>query len=717
MRTRFLILVTLALLLAGSVPRAHARAHASALSDLQAAFHARWQTSRGEPFQRILAANHPLIGSLNERPASEFIGVDPHGHPQFYHTDNLVAARTVNTDQLWPGMGYGYSLTGSSSSPGELAVWDNGSARLAHVEFTGRVVPGDGDHPAADHATHITGTIAAAGAEHDARGMSYQARLTSYRWDDDDAEMAAAAADRLHVSNHSYGLIRGWEYFADYGWGWFGNPDVSEQEDYLFGFYSEQTAGWDELAQSAPRYLIVKSAGNDRVEGPPPGAEHWFFPVWDGEEPVLDPQRSTRVRDLDGAPAGYETIGTKACAKNILTVGAILAMPGGYDGPESVEMTDYSTWGPTDDGRIKPDLVADGEWLYSPVAHDPGGNESDTSYALKHGTSTATANVSGSMNLLAEYHAAARGEYPLSSTLRALVAHTAREAGDAPGPDYRFGWGLLDTRAAADVIREAAIVDSALVETELAEGELFAVRVRAAGAGPLCATAAWIDPPGGVSDPVLDDPAPKLVNDLDLRLVRDATGTTYYPWTLDPAEPDQPPDPSGVPHDNDRDNVEQVVINTPAPGLYSVRVGHEGTLQGGGQSFTLAISPPLHVTLESDGEPVVIPAEGGVLAISGAVANSFDIARAVDVWTTAVLPGGEEIGPLFSAGELDLPALGARTGTFAQPVPGFAPPGDYSLIVHAGTLGHASAASDTLAFAKSARSRGGEPVAGWGREN
>jgi len=75
--------------------------------------------------------------------------------------------------------------------------------------------------------------------------------------------------------------------------------------------------------------------------------------------------------DACNGPAGissndaFGSIAWDANAKNILTVGAVEGIPGGYNRKEDVIMSSFSSWGPTDDGRIKPDLVADGVGVYS----------------------------------------------------------------------------------------------------------------------------------------------------------------------------------------------------------------------------------------------------------------------------------------------------------------------------------------------------------------
>ena len=145
-------------------------------------------------------------------------------------------------------------------------------------------------------------------------------------------------------------LIQGFEYNnSERRWEWHGDIEIDEEEDYKFGFYGYDARIWDDIAHDNPHYLIVKSAGNDRLDGPGAGAEHY---VWDNGWKI-----SNKVRNKDGGPDGFDCIGTQGTSKNILTVGAVMDIENGYEAPEDVIITDFSTFGPTDDGRIKPDLV------------------------------------------------------------------------------------------------------------------------------------------------------------------------------------------------------------------------------------------------------------------------------------------------------------------------------------------------------------------------
>ncbi len=524
-------------------------------------------TARRTPvYVNLYARRDGPAGWLNTDPDLQLIGTDVRGHPLYNLVDNLNAALTISTARLWPGGSSGLGLTGENP-PGTLAMWDAGAVRTSHQEFAGRVSYGDDPGSTQAHATHVAGTLIAAGVEHDAHGMSPAGQLVAYDWLNDEAEMALAAAGNLRISNHSYGVATGWYRTSvpPYVHYWFGDVTLDPNEDAGFGFYSTTAAAWDAIAYLAPHYLIFKSAGNDRDDtGPEPGGGHYY---WDPN--ASDYVWSTEPRAPDGGDTGYDTLPYYAVAKNIVTVGAVADIPGGYSVPGDVVMSAFSGWGPADDGRIKPDLVANGVALKSAI--DTG----DADYASFNGTSMAAPSAAGSANLLLQHYLTTHGGTPpLAASLKALLIHTAAEAGQADGPDYRFGWGLLDSEAAAAVITADTSGRYRMREELLGSGEVDTFTFVWNGEEAIKVTLAWTDPPGEPPLWSLDSPERMLVHDLDLRLARvDDTGL-ILPWVLDPADPDAP----ATRGDNSRDNVEHIRLAAPDSGLYRVLVSHKSTL-------------------------------------------------------------------------------------------------------------------------------------------
>ncbi len=528
-----------------------------------------WQRLRQEAEEYARKYNLPIRKEFPNGVVIELQRIE-NGIPLYYITENANAARTTRAVALYPGGELGLSITGNGYN--QLGEWDGGAVRATHQEFGSRVTQVDGATTLSDHATHVAGTLIAAGLIPDARGMAYEANLKAYDWNSDESEMASAAADGMEISNHSYGSITGWYVDGSGNYYWFGDVSVDQNESYYFGFYDTKAKDVDQIAYDAPYYLIVKSAGNDRNDdAPPAGTAHYH----NGNTSVT----YTDTHYDDGwDQGGYDVLRSMAVAKNVLVVGAVEDVTH-YSGPESVVMTEFSCWGPTDDGRIKPDISANGYYLYSTLS------SADDAYGYKSGTSMASPNAAGTLALLQQFYQSNHSKGPMrSATLKALVIHTADEAGDYVGPDYRFGWGLLNAKRAAQRIQDD-LKQNVIDELVLNEGGTYTRDVYVAGNEPLKVTIAWTDPPGTPVAPALDPPDPMLVNDLDLRIMHN--GDIYYPWKLDR---DHPTAAATRDSENDVDNVEQVYIESPEAGTYTIIVDHDGSLQGGSQAFSIIIS-------------------------------------------------------------------------------------------------------------------------------
>lgn len=502
----------------------------------------------------------------------------------YYGLHNAEAALGTHTTSLTNGT-LPVSLSGGSAfMAGRLGLWDGGLVLRTHRELgTDRVRQRDGISGTSNHATHLAGTLIAKGTDPLAKGMAFGAQLSVWDYTNDLAELTTAAPGLL-ISNHAYGPVVGWVFNPSrpgtdpaLKWEWWGNTTISQTEDYLFGFYSTQTRDLDRLAYNNPFFLMVRSADNKRAETGPPAGTPYFLRDTN--------TKSTVVRQRND---GYDVIPGEATAKNVLTVGAADPTINSANRKlTALESTEFSGWGPTDDGRIKPDLLGIGSTVYSTV----GTGSAD--YGTYSGTSMASANVSGSLFLLQELYARQRispGSLPTfmrAATLRGLALHTADRVTPATGPTYRMGWGLLNTEAAARVLLNENLAHEVL-EQSLTNRQTFSRRIVAQGNEPLVVTLSWTDPEG-VATPVtaslVDNRTPKLVNDLDLRLTDDRA--TALPFVLDPARPDQPAKPG----DNIRDNVEQVFISNPIPGqAYTLTVSYKRTLTYDNQPFSLIIS-------------------------------------------------------------------------------------------------------------------------------
>lgn len=554
-------------------------------------------------------------------------GYDHRGMPIYNATEtNRAAAATTATAGLQNNGIQGYNLIGQGQ---RVAIWDGGGTfvtRVAHQEFTGRAVVRDGSVTVDDHATHVAGTMVAFGINPTVRGMAPDAGLDAYSFGTDEPEMATAAAGFLPdgttplpqpitISNHSYGLRAGWNGDINFGagttpnWYWLGDTTLSATEDAFYGRYDATAIEWDQIAVDAPNYLIFKSAGNPRGTGPGASAVlHWVFAGTAAPGNVNGWMLSSTLRGPRNgvAPHGYDNLTGNANSKNVMTVGAAAALPNGFTTGTTVNMASFSAFGPTDDGRIKPDIVGNGVSVTSSFSG------SNTAYGTFSGTSMSTPNVSGSAVLVSQYYKQKFGATPRSSTLKGVILHSADDIVNVgqsgsgwpvptgivfTGPDYLTGWGMMNATRAVGTIA-AHNLTSFVREVSISQGGTFTMPVSVTGNQPLKVTICWIDPVGPLQPASLNNRTPRLVNDLDLRLL-DASGTVVatLPWTLDPNSPATPAVQNA---DNIRDNVEQIFISAPTNGNYTIRVTHKGTLTGGTQPFSLIASG------------VVSPVVGGV---------------------------------------------------------------------------------------------------------
>ena len=527
--------------------------------------------------------NIEIRRKLSDHQFIELRGQNEIGEPIFITTEsNLQAGQTTHTDALFSTGKLGLSISGSGSSvAGRLGVWDGGKVLNTHVEFGTRVTQQDNSNQTASHATHVAGTMVASGINAMARGMAPAATIKAWDYNNDDAEMSAASKDLL-VSNHSYGQVVGWVYndsrTGDQKWEWYGNSEINKFEDYKFGFYDSQSQAWDKIAYNAPNYLIVKSAGNKRDETGPGISKTDTTKTLEKYYLGSSNDSSFVARSKND---GFDNLPTYSVAKNILTVGAVSIIPNGPNLASDIKISSFSSWGPTDDGRIKPDIVGAGVNLFSTT------NVSTSSYTFLSGTSMASPQVAGSVFLLQELYAQLNAQKLMrSSTLKGLVLHTAQDAG-RPGPDYTYGWGLLDMEKAANHLlnKEKKHI---LSELSIFQGENFTQKIVANGKDPIVATICWTDPEGVPTVPNTDNlnnRTPKLINDLDIT-VSDGK-STFQAWVLDPNKPAN----NATKGDNIRDNVEQVYIANPVPGKeYTIKISHKNTLNKNQQEFALLVS-------------------------------------------------------------------------------------------------------------------------------
>jgi len=438
---------------------------------------------------------------------------------------------------------------GANGGGTRLGVWDGG-ADPNHPDFTGRLTvdPNHSD-PANDHGTHVTGTMAGdgrnsanqGGAANQWRGIATAAQIYSYdnnvnglNQDWFDSHQGAIQTDNVDLSQNSWG----------------GNFTSATCDTH--NVYSLDAQRMDQLVtgQAYGRAILANVAASNFRTGQ--------------SDDQNDPYPICNYSD---APpfTNYTSLSDLGSAKNIISVGATKKNV-------TDEMADFSSWGPTKDGRLKPDIVAPGEEIQSTF---PGGG-----YGVQSGTSMATPHISGIAALVIQRYRTVFGKQAFQpSTIKAILLHTAKDLNDTathvyyqPGPDYASGYGIADALAAYNIVTPSQVLEGTIANGET---KTYTVTVTSP-ATPLKATLVWDDPA-----PALNA-APKLVNNLDLELVAPDGATTQLPWVLDPAQPAQPAT-TGV---DSLNNVEQVYVPNPTAGVWTIRL--KGTaIPQGAQTFSL----------------------------------------------------------------------------------------------------------------------------------
>jgi len=531
--------------------------------------------------------------------------------PNFeFEMDNDVADGIISADVLQSAAqmaGIDSSWSGLNGTGIVVAVADSGldngiNNSAMHADFRDHILdikgfpvsPGyqglanppynDGASDVSGHGTHVAGSVLGDGTESSGviKGIAPEAQLymqavevyvdwttyaeSTYWWavdgyglnglpDDLNQLFDEAAANGSNVHTNSWGSDADGEYTAS-----------SMQVD---------NSSWNHIGM-----LILTSAGNNGHDGNN-----------DGEV------------DLD-------TMGSPATAKNVLTIGASenyrpsISYQGWGTGSDewgelwsgnfstapvstdhaadnSEGMSAFSSRGPTDDNRIKPDLSAPGSFILSTLSSattTTGWGSYNSSYLYMGGTSMACPISAGAAALIYQ-HMFDNLAYttPTSALIKGIMTASAHDmagqyssstngAGET-APNNHEGHGLLDLDRAVN----SSFIDNESVGTGDSLGFRFDVPT---SAPDLKVMLSWTDYPSTSAA------STNLVNDLDFA-IKDPSGT----WTE---------------YGNNLDNLYGTTIASPAQGTWEVYINGSSVPQGP-QAFALVLDAPYDMTnLSSD---------------------------------------------------------------------------------------------------------------------
>lgn len=279
-----------------------------------------------------------------------------------------------------------------------------------------------------------------------------------------------------------------------------------------------------------------------------------------------------------GSTWGNVTGGHKQ-AKNVIATANLNSSSG---------LANSSSRGPAHDGRIKPDIGAKGTSVYSTVA----GNDYDT-YT---GTSMAAPGISGVLGQLYQAYKELNSQInPPSGLMKGILLNSADDIGNS-GPDFKHGWGEVNALRAVQILENQHYYEG---NVSHAGTNTHTISIPS-GTEQVKVMVYWHDKEASVSANIA------LINNLDITLIA-PNGTSYNPWVLDHTPNStnlNQPATRGV---DDRNNMEQVTLDNPTSGNYTLTVNGTSVPYGPQTYYVVydIISEGIKLTYPNGGEGLV----------------------------------------------------------------------------------------------------------------
>lgn len=513
-----------------------------------------------ETFRMIEAAvSVDLLGDLAETAAVQSIEwAYPMGEPENYNSRTHSRTRFISHDN-----NNTISYDGSGVSVG---VQDDGIIG-PHLDYHGRIrAQFTSANGSTDHADHVAGTVGGAGNfnprhQGQAEGVDYYIYQAA----------VGSANDYNGLSNlpNHYGTY-----------------DISlistSYSDGCNAGYTNRARTVDDQTYDYSRLLYVFSAGNSGTSNCGYGAGN----VW-------------------GNITGGHKMG-----KNCITVGNLTSAD---------NLSGSSSRGPAWDGRIKPDICAQGTNVTSTIANN--------TYDSYSGTSMSCPNVTGTMAVLYEAYEDVQGQEPRGGLMKAMVLNTAEDLGN-PGPDFKHGWGRMNARRAFDIIENSTFFVNSLSASSPAATHQITVP---SNASRLRVMLYWTDPAASVNATTA------LINDLDLKGVSPSMDT-LLPYVLNHAPNSITLDDDAVPGEDHLNNMEQIEVMNPEEGTFTFTVSPYAVPVGPQEYYVVYYieEDPLVITHPVGGERLA-PFDSEIIRWDAEVEGSLSIEYSNDGgsnWTT-----------------------------------------------------------------------------------